>query len=196
MMERTFQSNSITRTLARMILRLKFWKLDVTVPAFSKYVLIGAPHTSNWDFIYFLLLMHAAGIRLHWIAKDSLFRWPSGGLMRWLGGIPVDRRSKNNFVLQIVEVFNKAENMVIAISPEGTRGKTHYWKTGFYYIASGAGVPIAFGFIDYARKVLGIGPTLLPSGDIQADFIQIQAFYADKQGRYPDQQGKVSLQAE
>lgn len=159
-------------------------------------MLIGAPHTSNWDFFYFLLMVYAAGLKLHFVGKESLFRWPVGIVMRWLGGIPVDRRSSNNFVKQMVAVYDQHEQLVITIAPEGTRGKTDTWRTGFYYIALGAGVPIALGYIDYRRKVVGIGPTLTPSGDIQADFERIKNFYAQKTGRYPELQGEIVIRAD
>lgn len=113
--------------------------------------------------------------------------------MRWLGGIPVNRRSRNNFVEQIVETFRQQEELVIAIAPEGSRGSTVYWKTGFYYIALGAQVPIALGFIDYPNRVVGIGPAFIPSGDIQADFSVIKDFYTGKKGKYPHRQGEVQL---
>jgi len=138
-------------------------------------------------------MKQACGIKLHWIGKDTLFRKPFGPVMRWLGGIPINRRTNNNYVKQLVEVFNRQEKLVIAISPEGTRGKASYWKTGFYYIALGARIPIALGFIDYGEKVLGIGPTISPSGDIHADFSRIKAFYSGKRGRYPQLQGDIQL---
>lgn len=140
-----------------------------------------------------MLLSHAAGIKVHWVGKDTLFKRPFGGILRKLGGIPVNRRSRSNFVQQVVDVFNKQKELVVAIAPEGTRDNVPYWKTGFYYIALGAGVPIALGFIDYAERVVGIGPTLFPSGDIHADFEQIKTFYAGKVGKHPHRQGKIQL---
>jgi 1-acyl-sn-glycerol-3-phosphate acyltransferase len=185
--------NRFSQSLAKVILRLVSWKLDVTHPPAPKYVLIGAPHTSGWDLFYALLLKYGSGIEMHWMGKDTLFRWPLGVLLRWLGGIPVNRRSRNNFVQQVVDVIDKLDEVVIAMAPEGTRSKTKYWKTGFYYIASGADVPIALGFIDYGNRVVGIGPTLTPSDDIQADFQQIKAFYAGIDGRYPELQGEARI---
>lgn len=192
-MELSLQAHTVSQALARIALRLQSWRLDVTLPAAPKFVIVGAPHTSNWDFIYTLLLMHASGLKMHWIGKDSLFHWPVGGLMRRLGGIPVNRRTRNNFVQQIVDVFNRMERFTVAISPEGTRSKTGFWKTGFYYIALGAKVPIALAFIDYRERVVGIGPTLVPSGDIQADFERIKEFYTGKSGKYPEMQGEIRI---
>jgi len=192
-MELTLQTNRFTYTLATATLRLKSWKLDVNMPTAPKFVLVGAPHTSGLDLFYALMLAHGTGIKMHWIGKDSLFRWPVGGAMRWLGGIPVKRNSSQNFVNQIVDVFNRLEKLVVAIAPEGTRGRADYWKTGFYYIALGAKVPIALGFVDYKDKVVGIGPTIYPSGDIHADFVQIKAFYDGKTGHYPELQGEARI---
>ena len=192
-MDVTLQTNRFTYTLATATLRLKSWKLDVNMPTAPKFVLVGAPHTSGLDLLYALLLAHGAGIKMNWIGKDSLFRWPMGGPMRWLGGIPVQRHSRQNFVQQVVDIFNRLEKLVVAIAPEGTRGKADHWKTGFYYIAQGAGVPIALGFVDYKDKVVGIGPTIYPSGDIHADFDQIKTFYAGKTGRHPHLQGEARI---
>ena len=182
--------------LAQAILRLIGWRVEVNLPVASKYVLVGAPHTSGWDLFYALLLMQAAGIKLHFIGKDTLFRWPLGGPMCWLGGIPVNRQGRNQFVQQIVEAFDRYDEFVVAIAPEGTRGKADHWKTGFYYIALGANVPIALGFIDSRTKTVGIGPAFMPSGDLQADFEVIKAFYAGKTGLRPARQGEVKLRAE
>jgi 1-acyl-sn-glycerol-3-phosphate acyltransferase len=184
---------SFIQTIARAILRALSWELNVALPVNLKFVVIGAPHTSNLDFIFMLLLKYATGLKLHWIGKHTLFRPPFGKLMRWLGGIPVDRRSQNNFVDQIVEVINQHKEYVIAIAPEGTRSKSKYWRTGFYYIALGSGIPIAFGYIDYKEKVVGIGPGLYPSGDIHTDFDQIKKFYSNKTGKNPHLQGPLEL---
>ena len=181
------------KLISRAILRLFGWKVVATLPETHKYVLIGAPHTTNWDFALMLLLKSAIGLQVHWIGKHSLFRWPLGWLMRRLGGVPVDRRSPHKYVDQIVDAFRQRDEMVLVIAPEGTRKKTEYWKSGFYYIALGAGVPIALGFADYARKVGGIGPTIMPTGDIEADLARIRAFYADKTGKHPENQGEIRV---
>lgn len=190
------QKRTLSQLIAQGILRTINWKLNVILPTEKKYVLIGAPHTSNWDFPFALLLKYAAGLKMHWIGKDSLFQPPFGFIMRRLGGIPVNRQSKNNFVAQMVEVYNQCEELVVAISPEGTRSKVDYWKTGFYYIALGAGIPIAMGFVDYTHRILGIGPSLIPTADLQADFIQIQDFYSNIGGKHPRLQGEVKLREE
>lgn len=184
---------SVSQALAQFILRLMGWKLQVELPDVPKYIVVGAPHTSNWDFVFTLLLMYGAGLTIYWIGKDSLFRPPFGALMRWLGGIPVVRDSRNDFVSQIVKLYRSRSELIIAISPEGTRSRTDYWKTGFYYIAQGAGIPIALGYVDFSKKQLGIGLSFYPSGDIQADFVKIKEFYADKRGKNSLLQGQIQL---
>ncbi len=174
------QNRKLSQAFACSILRAAGWKMVLNFPPTPKFVLIGAPHTSNWDFAYFLLLKFGADINLNWIGKDSLFRWPVGIVMKWLGGIPVDRRSSNNFVTQIVTFFDKKEGLIVTIAPEGTRSKAAYWKTGFYYIALGAGVPISLGFIDYRPKRLVPALTFIPPGTSRQIFTRSKNFTAAK----------------
>lgn len=184
---------SLGQYIARAILRAISWEWQLTLPENPKFIVIGAPHTSNMDFVFMLLLKFASGLKLHWIGKHTIFKPPLGGLMRRLGGIPVDRRSSNNLVESIVGVIKQQDKYIVAIAPEGTRSKSKYWRTGFYYIALGAEIPIAMGYIDYKEKVVGIGPSFSPSGDIHADFVGIQNFYAGKIGKYPHKQGPLQL---
>ena len=156
-------------------------------------MIIGAPHTSNWDLVLTLLLMLAADLRLHWVGKDTLFRGPFGWLFRRLGGIPIDRRAPQKFVEQMVAAFRENASLRLAIAPAGTRKNAPHWRSGFYYIALGAGVPIVLGYADYRRRVVGLGPTLHPTGDIQADFESIRAFYAGIVGRHPRRQGEIRI---
>ena len=153
--------------LARFLLRLFGWELKVAPPPSRKYVLIGAPHTSNWDFVVGLLALWGARIRARWLGKKELFKPPLGHLMRALGGIPVDRSRREGLVDQVAEIFRREEEIAILITPEGTRGKAPYWRTGFYYMALKAGVPIALGYADFRRKEVGIGGYLYPTGDIR-----------------------------
>jgi 1-acyl-sn-glycerol-3-phosphate acyltransferase len=189
----TEQKRRFSQKIADACLRLAGWQVVGEYPDFPKSIVIGAHHTTNWDFVFAMLLKFSIGKEFHWIGKDSIFRWPLGGLARALGGIPVRRDRKTNFVYQIVEAFQKAEELLIVIAPEGTRKQAPYWKSGFYYMAVGAQVPIVMGFVDYSRKQVGFGPSLFPSGDIQADFAQMRAFYADKQGLYPQNHSPVVL---
>lgn len=164
--------------------------------AAPKCVLIGAPHTSNWDFPIGMLLFWSLDIDARWVAKHTIFKWPIRGLLRALGGIPLDRTKTENFVAEMVERFTASERLVFALAPEGTRKHTDYWRSGFYWIAHGAGVPIALAYADYARKVAGIGPSFMPSGDIDSDMAKIRTFYADKVGRHPEKLGSIRLRSE
>jgi 1-acyl-sn-glycerol-3-phosphate acyltransferase len=187
------QKSTLAHTIARFILRLAGWRTQVIPPRTSRYVLIGAPHTSNWDFVLVLLLMSAENIPIRLMGKDTLFRGPMGVFMRSLGAIPVNRREKTNLVDQIAAKFDEYEELIIGISPEGTRNKTTYWRTGFYYIALKAEVPIVMAYFDYENKVCGLGPSIKPTGDLQADFEIVRDFYTGIVGKYPQKQGKIEL---
>ena len=152
------------------------WKILRHTPEAGKYVIIAAPHTSNWDFIYTLACALILRLRPRIMMKDAWFRWPLGYIFRWLGAIPIDRSKANGVVDQSIEAFCDSEEMVLVVPPSGTRRKVRYWKSGFYRIAHGAGVPIALGFLDYRRKVAGFGPLFRPSGDLEADMVSIQHF--------------------
>ncbi len=169
------------------------WRVIVPPQLPPRCVVIGAPHTSNWDLPLTLLLMLTGGLRLRWVGKESLFRGPGGMLLRALGGLPVRRTGGGDFVAQMVAAFAGSEKLMLALSPEGTRSKTNHWKTGFYYIALGARVPIVMGYADYRRKLIGLGPVFAPSSDIQADFEAIRAFYTDIKGLRPALQGPVVI---
>lgn len=186
-------TRNLSQTLSQNFLDILGWKTEANLPPTSQYVMLGAYHTSNWDFPLALLVINAVGIRFNWVGKDSLFRRPFGGLMRSLGGIPVDRSTNTKFVDQMIAAFHKHPEFTMVIAPEGTRKKTEYWRTGFYYIALGANVPIALTYLDYQRKMGGVGTYLMPSGDIQADMSKIREFYADVTGKFPQQQGEIQI---
>ena len=177
--------NSLLRAGSVAFLRLAGWKLQGQMPAnIPKSVLIAAPHTSNWDLPYTLMVALALRLNICWIGKSSLFRWPFGPLMRWLGGIAVDRDRSSNLVAASAKAIIEADGPLQLVVPaEGTRGKTRHWKTGFYFIALQAEVPIILAYMDYGRKVGGLGPVFTPTGDVQADMAQIKKFYAAVQGR-------------
>ncbi len=176
---------SMFRALSVAYLRLAGWKVQGALPAQGRRsVLIAAPHTSNWDLPYTLMVAFALRLNIQWMGKASLFRFPFGGLMRWLGGIAVDRSKSNNLVAasaQAIEMAGAAFQLIVP--PEGTRAKTRYWKTGFYHIAVAANVPIVLAYMDYSRKISGLGPLLQPSGDLDADMATIKAFYAPFKGK-------------
>ena len=179
--------------LARLGLKLVGWQLVDNVPSEPKYVLIGAHHTSNWDWAVGLLMMAGLGLKPRWVGKDALFRGIAGPIMRWFGGIAVVRGARANFVDQIVNVYENSRELVIAIAPEGTRKYVDHWKTGFYHIADAARVSIAMGFLDYQKKICGIGGYFLPSGDIKADMRILREFYAGVVAKFPENQGVVQL---
>jgi 1-acyl-sn-glycerol-3-phosphate acyltransferase len=187
------ESPTIQQQLARAATKLFGWKVDVAEPPPNKCVIIGAHHTSNWDFFAALALKFSANLKINFLMKDSLFGGPLGWMMSKLGGIPVNRSTRANLVEQLTERFKQSETLRIALSPEGTRRQTSHWKTGFYYIALGANVPIVMGYADYVRKVVGLGPLLHPSGDIQSDFNLIRAFYANIIPRYPHKASQMAL---
>jgi 1-acyl-sn-glycerol-3-phosphate acyltransferase len=183
--------NTVMRALSRVGLRLMGWSTEGMTPdeiaAHPKYVLIAAPHTSNWDFPVTLMVAFVLRLRVYWMAKASLFAGPLGPVARWLGGIPVDRSASSNLVQKTVDAFAARERLAVIVAPEGTRGKVTHWKTGFYHIAHGAGVPIGLAYLDYARKAGGIGRMYTTSGDIEADMVEIRAFYSGVTGRHRQQ---------
>ena len=178
--------NTVMHYLARFLLYAAGWQVKGIRPDVKKYVLIASPHTSNWDFYYTLLIAFSLEIKLYAMAKRELFRPPFGPLMSWLGMIPVDRSQSNNKVAAIIETFNTHDKLALAIPPSGTRGRVMVWKSGFYHIANGAGIPIVMAYVDYGRKVGGLGPLIIPSGDIAQDMVGIREFYRDITGRHPE----------
>jgi len=179
--------NTLMHWLSRLILRLLGWRIEGKAPAAPKYVLIAAPHTSNWDFPFTLMVCFALRMPVYWMGKASLFPPVLGGIMRWLGGIPVERSRQGNLVQSTVDAFQRSTRLTVIIPPEGTRSKVTHWKTGFYYIAQGAGLPIALGFLDFKRKRAGVERLFEVTGDIEADMVKIQAFYANITGKNPRQ---------
>jgi 1-acyl-sn-glycerol-3-phosphate acyltransferase len=181
--------NTVLRLLSVTYLQLTGWKVQGSLPpGCEKSVFIAAPHTSNWDLPYTLMVAFAMRLNIYWMGKESIFKPPFRGLMMWLGGIPVDRDRANNLVAASAEAIKAAiGSLQLVVPPEGTRLKARYWKTGFYYIAVAAQVPIVLSYMDYQRKITGIGPVFQPSGDIEADMVKIKAFYAPFKGKNPDQ---------
>jgi 1-acyl-sn-glycerol-3-phosphate acyltransferase len=181
--------NTLLRLISTAFLRLTGWKVVGTLPAnAAKSVLIAAPHTSNWDLPYTLMVAFALRLNVYWMGKASLFRPPFRGVMMWLGGIPVDRAQSNNLVAASSAAILQAKGpLQLIVPPEGTRSGTRYWKTGFYYMAAGAGVPIVLAYLDYEKKVGGLGPIFQTTGDIEADMLAIKAFYAGVKGKNADQ---------
>lgn len=180
-------------SISKIILKLFGWNVVSEQSNHSKCILIGAPHTSNWDFPLTLLSMWALGIRFSWVAKHSLFAGPFGYLFRKLGGIPVDRKARTGFLKDMVRAFREDDSLILAISPEGTRGFTDHWKAGFYNIALKADLDVWLGYVDYPTKTVGLGPRIKPTGNVESDFIAIRQFYQDKQGKFPQNQSIIKL---
>ena len=182
--------------LAKWFLRLAGWTPEGALPDARGYVLIAAPHTTNWDLLYFLAHAWAFGVRVSWMGKHTLFRGPMGTVMRRLGGVAIQRNQRNDMVAQMADAFARNPDLVLTVPPEGTRGRAEHWKSGFYRIAQAAGVPIVMGFLDYERKVGGLGPALTPTGDLKRDMDEIRRFYGSIQGKYPERFGPIALQEE
>lgn len=166
-------------------LKLFGWNVVGELPKDKKYVVVVAPHTSNWDFIVGLFARFAVGEKINFLAKDQLFYFPLGLLLRILGGVPIDRSKKSNNVDKVVELFHSHDEFKLAITPEGTRGPVTRWKAGFYYIACKAELPLALVALDYASKEVRLREAFWPCGDINKDFPQILDYYRTINGRYP-----------
>ena len=177
--------------ISRRILKLMGWTLVGDYPQEKKFVGIVAPHTSNWDFFFFLLVKWAFKIKVVFIGKHTLFVGPIGWALRKIGGLPIDRRSPHNTVDMIVEEFNKRDKMIFGLSPEGTRSYLDHWKSGFYHIALKAKVPIKMAYIDTTTKTIGWGPKFYPSGDKIKDLELIRNFFSDKKGFKPEKFSKI-----
>lgn len=177
--------NALLRGFSLAFLKMTGWTVEGSLPPqATRSVFIAAPHTSNWDLPYTLMVAFALRLNPYWMGKQSIFKAPFGGLMRWLGGIPVNRAQSSNLVAASADAIRAADGpLQLIVPPEGTRSKTRYWKTGFYYIARTAQVPIVMAYMDYATKRSGLGPLFLPTGDIEADMAAIKAFYAPFKGK-------------
>ena len=181
--------NTVLRALSLSFLKLSGWKVLGSLPEDAeKSVLIAAPHTSNWDLPYTLMVAFSLRLTPYWMGKEEIFKPPFRELMMWLGGLPVDRAKSNNMVSASVDALKAANgSLQLIVPPEGTRDKTRFWKTGFYYIAQGAQVPIVMAYLDYDKKIGGLGPIFQPTGNVDADMAAIKSFYAPFKGKNADQ---------
>ncbi|OAD40886.1 1-acyl-sn-glycerol-3-phosphate acyltransferase [Polaribacter atrinae] len=176
------------KTIARFILyTILGWKLENDFPQEpKKYVVIAAPHTSWLDFPIAILSRMTSGTMVHFIGKSSLFKGPFGFFFKALGGTPVDRSKSTNMVDAVIDVFNTKEEFRLGISPEGTRKKVDKWKTGFYYIAKGAKVPIVMATLDFKNKKIKISKPYYTTDNIEADFEVFYSFFKDVKGKNPE----------
>lgn len=182
--------------LAYRYLKARGWSFRGQLPDIPKMIVIGAPHTSNWDFILFLAALHHYRIKARYIGKHTLFRWPFGYFFRAVGGIPVDRSKPGGIVGQVAAAFDDAERMILVIAPEGTRRLAPFWKSGFLKIAEATGAPLVLAGVDYRRKQVAIGPTASYEGDPVAFMDLARDFYADKAGLHPELKGPVAVKGE
>ncbi|WP_417503468.1 1-acyl-sn-glycerol-3-phosphate acyltransferase [Microbacterium sp.] len=186
----------LKRLLARMFWAFSRWTLTSEAAPTRPTVLVGAPHTSNWDFVLMLAIAWRLGIDVHWLGKKSLFRGWRGPLMRGLGGIPVDRADPARVVNDVVGQVHAGTVFGLVVTPDGTRGGNEYWKSGFYRIARETGMPVTLGFVDRTTMTTGLGPTIDLTGDVAADMDRIRAFYADKAGARPERRTEPRLREE
>jgi 1-acyl-sn-glycerol-3-phosphate acyltransferase len=178
------RGNWLSQKTARTLLRLSGWRIVGELPDLPKFLLVGAPHTSNWDYILTVLTIGDLQADLHYLIKNSVIEGPFGGLVKKWGGISVDRSTSDGFVARMVEEFDSHDKYLLAIMPTGTRSATKAWRSGFYYIACQANVPIVLVIFDYENKLLRLGPCIEPTGDYEADLATIQAYYEGVRGKH------------
>jgi 1-acyl-sn-glycerol-3-phosphate acyltransferase len=179
------RGTAVSRWLARRLLGLTGWQVEGEFPECPKFVVIVAPHTSNWDFVIGILAMFATGLRASWLGKHTLFRFPLAPVLRWLGGEPIDRSTPQGSVRTAIDHFRTRPQWVLGFSPEGTRRRVDRWKTGFYWIAVGAGVPIVPVTMDYRTRVLGIGSPVWPGPNEAVEMAQLRARFRTEMAKYP-----------
>jgi len=175
------------QTLCRFILKLIGWKIVGQLPSDKKFMLIVAPHTSNWDLVIGLIARFAVGVKINFLAKHQVFFFPLGPFLKLMGGTPVNRSQKGNRVQQVVALFQERDEFKLGLAPEGTRSPVERWKEGFYHIACQAGVPIVMVGLDYPSREVRIAEAFEPTGDINKDFIKIVAYFRTIHGRVPKQ---------
>ncbi len=174
------------KLLSKFIFWITGWKIVGKAPIEKKFIMIAAPHTSNWDFLYARAAFYIMGIRLRYTIKKELFFFPLNLILKAMGGIPIDRKNKSNMVQNMVNLYQEYDDLTILITPEGTRSYSSQWKKGFYFIAEGARIPISLGFLDYKKKEAGIGPLIYPSGNYEQDLETIQNFYRPIHAKFPE----------
>lgn len=184
------------RRLSYRVMKALGWRIEGDLPAVPKMVIIGAPHTSNWDFFLFLAALQHFRIHVEFLAKHTLFRWPFEPMFRKVGGIPVDRAQPGGVVRQVQDAFDRRERMILVVAPEGTRAPARHWKSGFVEIAERAGVPVVLAGVDAEGKVLTISPAIEVGDDRRSFMEEVRAFYADKNGINPSGKGPVRIAGE
>ena len=186
----------LRRLLAQLYWTFSRWTLQTQPAPTRPTLLIGAPHTSNWDFVLMLAIAWKLGIDVHWLGKKSLFKGPAGPIMRALGGIPVNRDEPSRIVGEVVAQAQAGDVFALVVTPDGTRKGHEYWKSGFYRIARETGMPVTLGYVDRTTMTTGLGPTLELTGEVGADMDRIRAFYSDKAGLRPEHRVEPRLRDE
>ena len=172
------------RNLARLGLRLSRWHTVGSVP--KRGILVGAPHTSNWDWVLTMLLAWDSRVQIRLLVKESFFKGPMAPFMRWTGAVALDREAPGETIRKLLADAETDETFLLGLAAEGTRSKAEYWKSGFYRISQQTGIPITLAFVDKPSRTVGWGPTFAPTGDVRADMDRIRAFFADKTGIRPE----------
>lgn len=183
------------RPLAGWLLKVFGWRHEFLAPPEPRVLIVVYPHTSNWDFLWGILACWASGWPVNWVAKHTLFFWPASLLLKYWGGIPVDRAAAEGLVEELAKNFRERSQMVLAITPEGTRAYRDHWKSGFYRIARAADVPLGIGYIDYAKRTIGVSEYFRLSGDEDADMARITRAYLGRTARHPEAAAPIRLKA-
>jgi 1-acyl-sn-glycerol-3-phosphate acyltransferase len=187
--------NTFARGLGKFVIWISRWHVTGEVPKARNLVVIAAPHTSNWDWLLLMAAAYSLGISINWLGKDTLFKTPLGPLLRFMGGIPVDRSRANNLVQNLTARIEHGDGINLVVPPSGTRKKTEYWKSGFYRIAEGAQIPIVCGYLDYDKKEAGLGPVFMPT-DLKADMDRLREWYGPIAARFPERKSRIRLREE
>lgn len=182
--------------LAERYLKLRGWEFIGDVPPDPKFIVIGAPHTTNWDFILYLAAISHWNFSPRYLGKHTLFEGPLEWLFRRWGGIPVDRSKPGGLIGQVSAEFEASDELALVVAPEGTRKAAAFWKSGFLAISRAVGAPIVPAGVDYARKQITLGMPIVPSGDVEATMTQLRAFYEGKTGKHPEGMGPVRIREE
>ena len=177
------RGSAAVRAFGRALLALMRWRVEGDVPDLKKFVIAVAPHTSNWDFVVGMAVMFALDLKLTFIGKHTLFRGPFAPILRWMGGVPVDRSSSHGLVGEAVRGFESVDQRVLAIAPEGTRRSVERFRSGFVHIARGARVPVLLASLDYAARCVRFGPLIEPGSDVEAEVRRIEAFFSTVRGK-------------
>lgn len=188
--------SAILHWLGRLVMSVFGWKVKGHRPDAKKYIIVAAPHTSNWDLIFFLGAAFTLRIKVSWLGKKNIFVPVFSSLFRSLGGIPVDRSQTSNRVKNLAREIDKMDRIALGIAPAGTRSRTEYWKSGFYWVALECDIPIVCGYLDYSKKEAGLGLSIFPCGDLQSDMEKLRNFYGDIAAKFPEKKSLIRAKDE